>query len=72
MNELLLIVTIAGSRVAFAASEVEGVVELEALIADYRQLHQDDARLRRIERIIHAARRPADDETGDRAGEIRE
>ena len=46
--------------------------ELEALIADYRRLHQDDARLRRIERIIHAARRSADEEGGDRAGEIRE
>ena len=46
--------------------------ELEALIADYRRLHQDDARLRRIERIIHAAHRSADEEGGDRAGEIRE
>ena len=32
MNELLLIVTIAGSRVALLASQVEGVVELDALI----------------------------------------
>ncbi|MEQ7872647.1 chemotaxis protein CheW [Sphingomonas sp. ASV193] len=32
MNQLLLIVTIAGSRVALPAAEVEGVVELEALI----------------------------------------
>ena len=32
MNELLLIVTIAGSRVALPAAEVESVVELEALI----------------------------------------
>ncbi len=31
MNELLLIVTIAGSRVAFPAAKVESVVELEAL-----------------------------------------
>ena len=31
MNELLLIVTIAGSRVAFAAAKVESVVELDAL-----------------------------------------
>src|SRR6187399_3102450 len=33
MNELLLIVTIAGSRVALPAASVESVVELEALIA---------------------------------------
>ena len=32
MNELLLIVTIAGSRVALPAAAVESVVELEALI----------------------------------------
>ena len=32
MNQLLLIVTIAGNRVALRASEVEAVVELEALI----------------------------------------
>ena len=32
MNELLLIVTLGGNRVAFAAAQVEGVVELEALI----------------------------------------
>lgn len=32
MNELLLIVTIAGSRVAFPAAAVESVVELDALI----------------------------------------
>jgi len=32
MNNLLLIVTIAGSRVALRASAVEGVVELDALI----------------------------------------
>ena len=31
MNQLLLIVTIAGSRVAFPAAKVESVVELEAL-----------------------------------------
>lgn len=31
MNQLLLIVTIAGSRVALPAAEVEAVVELEAL-----------------------------------------
>ncbi|MCY7339362.1 MAG: chemotaxis protein CheW [Sphingomonas bacterium] len=31
MNELLLIVSIAGSRVAFPAAKVESVVELEAL-----------------------------------------
>ena len=31
MNELLLIVTVAGSRVAFPAAKVESVVELEAL-----------------------------------------
>jgi purine-binding chemotaxis protein CheW len=31
MNQLLLIVTIAGNRVAFPAAEVESVVELEAL-----------------------------------------
>ena len=31
MNELLLIVTIAGSRVAFPAARVESVVELDAL-----------------------------------------
>jgi purine-binding chemotaxis protein CheW len=31
MNQLLLIVTIAGSRVAFPAARVESVVELEAL-----------------------------------------
>jgi len=33
MSELLLIVTIAGERVAFPAAAVESVVELEALIA---------------------------------------
>lgn len=32
MNELLLIVTIAGSRVAIPATQVEGVVELDSLI----------------------------------------
>lgn len=32
MNELLLIVTIAGERVAFPAAAVESVVELDALI----------------------------------------
>ncbi|HEY0629603.1 MAG TPA: chemotaxis protein CheW [Sphingomicrobium sp.] len=32
MNELLLIVSIAGSRVALPAAEVESVVELESLI----------------------------------------
>ncbi len=32
MNELLLIVTIAGTRVAFPSAKVESVVELEALI----------------------------------------
>lgn len=32
MNELLLIVTIAGQRVAFPAAAVESVVELDALI----------------------------------------
>jgi purine-binding chemotaxis protein CheW len=32
MNELLLIVTVAGSRVAFPASAVESVVELDTLI----------------------------------------
>lgn len=32
MNELLLIVTIAGSRVALLADQVEGVVELDTLI----------------------------------------
>jgi purine-binding chemotaxis protein CheW len=32
MNELLLVVSIAGSRVAFPAALVESVVELEALI----------------------------------------
>lgn len=32
MNELLLIVSIAGSRVAFPAADVESVVELDALI----------------------------------------
>ena len=32
MNELLLVVSIAGSRVAFPAAAVESVVELEALI----------------------------------------
>ena len=31
MNELLLIVTIAGSRVAFPAARIESVVELDAL-----------------------------------------
>ncbi len=31
MNELLLIVTVAGSRVAFPAAKVESVVELDAL-----------------------------------------
>ena len=31
MNELLLIVTIAGSRVAFPAAKVESVVELDTL-----------------------------------------
>ena len=31
MNELLLIVTIAGSRVAFPAAKVESVVELDAM-----------------------------------------
>lgn len=33
MNELLLIVTIAGQRVALPASEVESVVELDTLIS---------------------------------------
>jgi purine-binding chemotaxis protein CheW len=33
MNELLLIVSIAGSRVALPAAEVESVVELDTLIA---------------------------------------
>jgi len=33
MNELLLIVTIAGERVAFPAASVESVVELDTLIA---------------------------------------
>ena len=33
MNQLLLIVTIAGSRVALPAAEVESVVELDTLIA---------------------------------------
>ena len=32
MNELLLVVSIAGSRVAFPAASVESVVELDALI----------------------------------------
>ena len=32
MNELLLIVTIAGIRVAFPADKIEGVVELDTLI----------------------------------------
>ena len=32
MNKLLLIVSIAGSRVAFPAAEVDGVVELDTLI----------------------------------------
>ena len=32
MNELLLVVTIAGSRVALPAAAIEGVVELDALI----------------------------------------
>ncbi len=32
MNELLLIVSVGGSRVAFPAASVESVVELEALI----------------------------------------
>ena len=32
MNELLLVVSIAGTRVAFPAASVESVVELEALI----------------------------------------
>ena len=32
MNELLLIVSIAGSRVALPAAAVESVVELESLI----------------------------------------
>ncbi|WP_395001250.1 chemotaxis protein CheW [Sphingomonas sp.] len=32
MNELLLIVSIAGSRVALSASTIEGVVELDTLI----------------------------------------
>jgi purine-binding chemotaxis protein CheW len=32
MNQLLLIVSIAGSRVAFPAADVESVVELDALI----------------------------------------
>ena len=31
MNQLLLIVTVAGSRVAFPAAKVESVVELDAL-----------------------------------------
>ena len=32
MNELLLIVSIAGSRVALAAADVESVVEIDTLI----------------------------------------
>lgn len=46
--------------------------ELEALIDDYQELHKDDARLRRIERIVHTAPRAADEEPGARAGGIRE
>jgi hypothetical protein len=46
--------------------------EIEALISDYQELHKDDARLRRIERIIHTGHRIDDEESGDRAGEIRE
>ncbi|MBA3666153.1 MAG: chemotaxis protein CheW [Sphingomonas sp.] len=39
MNELLLVVSIAGSRVAFPAAAVESVVELEALIPVPRAPH---------------------------------
>lgn len=46
--------------------------ELEALISDYQELHKDDSRLRRIERIIHSGRRIAGQEPGAGAGEIRE
>lgn len=46
--------------------------EIEALISDYRELHQDDARLRRIERILHTGRPVAEEEAGDCAGELRE
>ncbi|GAA1770194.1 hypothetical protein [Kocuria aegyptia] len=46
--------------------------ELEALISDYQERHQDDARLRRIERIIHTGHRAAGEEPGACAGEIRE
>jgi hypothetical protein len=46
--------------------------EIEALISDYQELHKDDARLRRIERIIHTGHRIADEEAGGLAGEVRE
>ncbi|WP_424346947.1 hypothetical protein [Kocuria sp. CH-021] len=47
-------------------------VELEALISDYQELHKDDERLRRIERIVHPGHRTADEEPGERAGAVRE
>ncbi|MFI7493795.1 hypothetical protein ACH9D2_03590 [Kocuria sp. M4R2S49] len=46
--------------------------ELQALISDYQELHKDDARLRRIERIVHTGPGVSDEESGDRAGGIRE
>ncbi|MEX5294016.1 hypothetical protein QYM41_01880 [Kocuria sp. CPCC 205268] len=47
-------------------------VELQALIHDYRELHRDDARLRRIERTVHPGRREAGAVPGDGPGGIRE
>lgn len=46
--------------------------ELQALISGYRELHRDDARLRRIERMIRTGRRTADEESGDCPGAVRE
>lgn len=46
--------------------------ELQALISGYRELHQDDARLRRIERTIRSARQDAEAGSGGWAGVVRE
>lgn len=45
--------------------------EIDALISDYRELHKDDARLRRIERTVHTGP-VADDGTGRWAPAVHE
>ena len=46
--------------------------EIDALISGYRELHKDDARLRRIERTTYTGHRGAQEGSGAPVGGVRD